>query len=118
MYIGKVKWEVIQQARKTYLEALPEGETRSAHLDWSMLKKFVAALEDYIASGNQQMEDVGIVFYRGGLQKPEDWYTTLGDGRLQMNLALVAKIGDEALVLEPGGESTGLCPKNCGRLDD
>lgn len=123
MYLGKVKWEKIQELRKTYLDGLPEGETRSAHINVKMLRQFLEEVEKHISSGNQynkinenDLEDVGIVFYRGGLQKGNDWYEVLEDGRLQMNLAIVAKIGDEAIVLEPGGESTGLCPKNCGKL--
>lgn len=117
MYLGKLKWEKIQGARETYLNGLPEGETRSANLNLSMLKEFLQAVEEYNNSGNQYIEDIDVVFLRRGLDKPDDWYEQLGNGELQMNLALVAKIGDEeALVLEPGGESTGLCPKNCGKL--
>ncbi len=116
MYIGRVEWDKIQVLRESYLNGLPDGETRSAHLDMNSLRGFLKHVIKYARSSKNPINDVDIVFLRGGITKPDDWYSELEDGKLQMNLALVVKVGNEAFVLEPGGESTGLCPKNCGTI--
>jgi hypothetical protein len=116
MYLGKVKWDLVQAAREKYLTGLPEGETRSAHINLGELKAFLNEVSVYAEAEHIYPEDVDIVFVRGGIAKPDDWYEKVEGVNLQLNLAFVVKTGEDAFVLEPGGESTGLCPKHCGRI--
>lgn len=118
MYLGKKKDESnLREAHKKYCDSLAHpNETRSAYFDLDYLEAFVKDARKIAEAKGGGSLDVGLLLLRGGLLNGDAAYEKVENGALQINVALFVKDGADVYILEPGGESTGLCPKNCGRI--
>jgi|GEM_PF-5716639 len=118
MYLGnKVDLARLEETQKLYAETLPHpNETLSAYFHLDHLEAFVKDARRIADAKGQSSVNVGLLLLRGGLQKDDTAYEIVQHDQLQINIALVIKDDKETFVLEPGGESSGLCPKNCGKM--
>lgn len=118
MYLGnKVDPARLELTQKNYSSNLPDpAETISAFFHLDYLEAFVKDARRIADARGDSSINIGLLLLRGGLQKDDTQYQQLKNGSLQLNAALIVKDVDEVFVLEPGGESTGLCPKNCGKI--
>lgn len=117
MYLGNSKNEAeLREAHKKYCDSLTHpNETRYGYFDLDYLEAFVKdARKIAVANGTGSL-DVGLILLRGGLLHGDSGYEKVENDVPQINVALFVRDGADVYILEPGGESTGLCPKNCGR---
>ena len=118
MYLGKKKNEAdLREAHKKYCDSLTHpNETRYYYFDLDYLEAFVKDARKIAEAKGAASLDVGLLLLRGGLLHDDTWYEKVENDAPQINVALIVKDGADVYILEPGGESTGLCPKNCGRI--
>ena len=123
----KISRKELKKDLESYRTNLPEGETKSCILDLEDIKALINHYSDpRNLKGSNPINGFRIYFVRGG-----KYALTLKGGRKrQLNIILVPthqgkKFRCEDIfdgqddtakcwVLSPGGETTGLCPTNCG----
>lgn len=117
MFLEKVDKATVDAARQKYTDLLTNpNETRLAYFHLKSLEKFVEEARK-VADGQKTTDMyIPIAFLRQRLGHDSN-YLEIEKGVSQLNIVLLLKQDDGYMVLEPGGETTGLCPVNC-KIED
>lgn len=135
-HLQEISNEELQEAVASYRKGLVSdpNETQSCMIDLNDLNHIIQEYSYPLSRDRRHIIGFRIYFFRGGKSNCLDEYTINKNGEMQLNIIMVpvcdnkdhsylpiskgfAKdiltVEEKCWVLIPGGENTGLCPKNC-----